>query len=222
MQQSTTNVAIYARVSTLNHKQDVSMQLLELREHCQRRGWNVSAEYVDAGISGAKDSRPELNRLMLGAKRRQFDVVVVWKLDRFGRSLRHLVNALAELEAVGVAFVSLTDNLDLTTPAGRLMFQVIAAMGEFERELIRQRVKAGLRNAKSKGVRLGRPPVVADARRIASARAQGHGWKRIAKEMGLGVSTVRRIDREARQKGSEMPAERAWASPAITTHVSAD
>lgn len=95
------------------------------------------------------------------------------ELDRFGRSLRHLVNALAELEAVGVAFVSLTDNLDLTTPSGRLMFQVIAAMGEFERELIRERVRAGLRNARAKGRRLGRPPVAVDAARIGDLRTQG-------------------------------------------------
>src|SRR5215472_7957457 len=142
--------AIYARVSTLNHGQDIELQARELRHYAQSRGWSIVGEYLDRGISGAKDSRPELNRLMADAKRRKCDVVLVWKLDRFGRSLRHLVNALAELEAVGVAFVSLTDNLDLTTPAGRLMFQVIAAMSEFERELIRERVRAGLRNAKAK------------------------------------------------------------------------
>ena len=113
-------VAIYARVST-NHGQDVTLQTRELRQFAEARGWTVVAEYIDAGFCGAKDSRPELNRLMNSARRRQFDVVLCWKLDRFGRSLRHLVNALAELEAVGVAFVSLTDNLDLSTPAGRLM-----------------------------------------------------------------------------------------------------
>src|SRR5215471_9526941 len=148
-------VAIYARVSTT--VQDAGLQTSELRPYVEARGWAAAGEYVDAGVSGAKDSRPELNRLMLDAKRRRFDVVLVWKLDRFGRSLRHLVNALAELEAVGVAFVSMTDNVDLTTPAGRLMFQVIAAMGEFERELIRERVRAGLRNAQAKGRKLGRP-----------------------------------------------------------------
>jgi len=118
--------------------------------------------------------------------------VLCWKLDRFGRSLRHLVNALAELETVGVAFVSLTDNLDLTTPAGRLMFQVIAAMGEFERELIRERVRAGLRNARANGKTLGRPRVTVDASRIGSLRAQGRSWRDIAREVGTNTASARR------------------------------
>jgi DNA invertase Pin-like site-specific DNA recombinase len=127
---------------------------------------------------------------MLAATRRQFDVVLCWKLDRFGRSLRHLVNALAELEAVGVAFVSLTDNLDLSTPAGRLMFQVIAAMGEFERELIRERVRAGLRNARANGKRLGRPRKAVDASQIRDLRAQGCSVREIANGLGLSRSLV--------------------------------
>src|ERR1700677_4637760 len=155
-------VAIYARVSTLNG-QDPQMQTHELKEYCQRRGWPIEGEYVDLGVSGAKDSRPELNRLMADAKRRKFDLILVWKLDRFGRSLRHLVNALAELEAAGVGFASLTDNLDLSTPSGRLMFQVIAAMGEFERELIRERVRSAPRNARSSWARIGRPILKLDS-----------------------------------------------------------
>ena len=123
-------VALYARVSTLLG-QSPEMQLVELREYAARRGWHVIGEYVDRA-SGIKESRPALNRLMTDARRRKFDMIAVWKIDRFGRSLKHLVNALAELEAVGVAFVSLRDNLDLSTPAGRLMFQIIAAMAEFE------------------------------------------------------------------------------------------
>src|SRR6266853_5218027 len=113
-------VAIYARVSTLND-QDPEMQLREVREYCERRGLLVTEEYVDR-ISGSKESRPHLNRLMADAQRRRFDIVVVWKLDRWGRSLKHLVNSLAQLESLGVAFISLRDNLDLTTPSGRLMF----------------------------------------------------------------------------------------------------
>ena len=124
-------VGIYARVSTSNNGQDPTMQTRELEEYCQRRGWEIAGCYVDTGVSGAKDSRPELNRLMADAHQRHFDAVLVWKLDRFGRSLRHLVNALAELEALGVTFVSLRDNLDLSTPSGRLMFQIIGAMAEF-------------------------------------------------------------------------------------------
>jgi DNA invertase Pin-like site-specific DNA recombinase len=191
-------VALYSRVSTTNHGQDVSMQTRELRDYCERRGWTVVADYTDAGVSGAKESRPELNRLMLAAKRRQFDVVLCWKLDRFGRSLRHLVNALAELETVGVAFVSLTDNLDLTTPAGRLMFQVIAAMGEFERELIRERVRAGLRNARAKGRRLGRPRVTVDAARIGQLRAEGRSVREIAGELGYSRGLVHKTLANAR------------------------
>src|SRR5215469_10436660 len=152
----TTRVALYARVSTANGQQDPEMQLRELREFAERRSWQIADVYTDT-VTGSKDSRPALNRLMQDAKQRRIDAVLVWKLDRFGRSLRHLVNALAELEALGVAFVSLRDNLDLSTPSGRLMFQIIAAMGEFERELIKERVSAGIRLAKGK--RIGRPRV---------------------------------------------------------------
>jgi DNA invertase Pin-like site-specific DNA recombinase len=119
---SISRVALYARVSTLNG-QDLEMQLSELRECAGRRGWQIAEEYTDQGVSGSKESRPALNRLMIDAQRRRFDAVLVWKIDRFGRSLKHLVNALAELAAFGVAFVSLRDNLDLSTPSGRLMFR---------------------------------------------------------------------------------------------------
>ncbi|MGD0966382.1 MAG: recombinase family protein [Candidatus Acidiferrales bacterium] len=181
--------AIYARVST-NNGQDPHMQIRELREYCKRRGWQIAGEYVDIGVSGAKDSRPELNRLMADAKRRKFDAILIWKLDRFGRSLRHLVNALAELEALGIAFVSLTDNLDLSTPSGRLMFQVIAAMSEFERELIRERVRSGMKNAQAKGKAVGRPKVIVDAVQIGRLRDSGASWREIAKQTGLSLGTV--------------------------------
>jgi len=181
--------AIYARVST-TVRQDAGMQTREMREFTEARGWKLADEYVDSGVCGAKDSRPELNRLMADAKRRKFDVVLVWKLDRFGRSLRHLVNALAEFEALGIAFVSLTDNLDLSTPAGRLMFQIIGAMGEFERGLIQERVRAGMRNARAKGARIGRPRMIVDAAKIDTLRASGLSWPSIAREMGLSVGTV--------------------------------
>jgi putative DNA-invertase from lambdoid prophage Rac len=196
-------VAIYGRISSANHGQDVTLQTRELRQFAEARGWTVAREYTDLGVSGSKDSRPALNRLMIDAKRRQFDIVLCWKLDRFGRSLRHLVNALAELEAVGVAFVSLTDSLDLSTPAGRLMFQVIAAMGEFERELIRERVRAGLRNARAKGRTLGRPRSSVDAVRVGHLRAQGRSVREIAKELGYSRSLVHRTVTNMSGRGHE-------------------
>src|SRR5438477_3442205 len=184
-------VALYARVSTLNN-QDPEMQLAELREYAERRGWEIVEEFIDQGVSGCKEFRPALNRLMSDACRRQFDAVLVWKIDRFGRSLKHLVNALADLAALGVAFVSLRDNLDLSTPSGRLMFQIIGAMAEFERALIQERVRAGIRNARAKGRRLGRPRVLVDVSRIASLRAQGRSWAQIRVETGISKGTAQR------------------------------
>jgi DNA invertase Pin-like site-specific DNA recombinase len=183
-------VALYARVSTINC-QDPEMQLIELREYANRRGWLVTDEYVDRGVSGSRECRPALNRLMSDASRRRVDGILVWKIDRFGRSLKHLVNVLAELNALGVAFISLRDNLDLSTPSGRLMFQIIGAMAEFERALIQERVRAGLRNARAKGKRLGRPRIVVDAPRIAALRAQGHSWAEIRTETGVSKGTRR-------------------------------
>ncbi len=184
-------VALYARVSTLNN-QDPEMQLAELREYAARRGWQIVEEFVDQGVSGCRESRPALNRLMSDACRRRFDAILVWKIDRFGRSLKHLVNALAELAALGVAFISLRDNLDLSTPSGRLMFQIIGAMAEFERALTQERVRAGLRNARNKGKRLGRPRVVVDTFIIAALRAQGRSWAQIKEDIGVSKGTAQR------------------------------
>ena len=185
-------IALYARVSTSNGQQDPEMQLRELREYVEHRGLTIVGEYIDR-MTGSKDSRPSLNRLMADAGQRKFDAVLVWKLDRFGRSLRHLVNALAELEALGLTFISLRDNLDLSTPSGRLMFQIIGAMAEFERSLIQERVKAGLRNAKAKGRRLGRPRADVDESRVEALRASGASWRAVAEKLGVGVGTVHRI-----------------------------
>jgi DNA invertase Pin-like site-specific DNA recombinase len=188
------------------------LQTRELRQFAEARGWQLAGEYVDAGVSGAKDSRPELNRLMLDAKRRRFDVVLVWKLDRFGRSLRHLVNALAEFESLNIAFVSLSDNLDLSTASGRLMFNIIGAMAEFERELIRERVKAGMKNARAKGTRIGRPCVAVDSARIAALRASGRSWREIETELGVSVRTARRLA-SARGKKLSAPPSVTAANP---------
>lgn len=182
--------AIYARVSTCNG-QSPEMQLAELREYASRRGWEIFSEYIDQGISGSRESRPELNRLMLDAQQRRFDVVACWKVDRFGRSLKHLVNALADLDAYGIAFVSLRDNLDLSTPSGRLMFQIIGAMAEFERALVQERVRAGLRNAKLKGKTLGRPRRIVNGDEILRLRVAGASFREIAKAVGASAGTVR-------------------------------
>ena len=178
-------VALYGRVSTLDKGQDVNLQLNELREYSTRRNWHVTGEYVDNGVSGAKESRPELNRLMADAKRRKFDAVLVWKLDRFGRSLKHLVLSLADLESLGIAFVSLRDGFDLSTPSGRLMFQIIGAMGEFERNLIRERVKAGMAHARAKGRKLGRSKVHVDIKAVEARRAKGESLRAIARDLGV-------------------------------------
>src|SRR5579863_2122391 len=175
-------VALYARVST-PHAQHPEMQLAELREYASRRGWEVVGEFVDEGVSGSKESRPELNRLMADVHRRKLDVVLCWKIDRFGRSLKHLVNALADLDSYGVAFVSLRDNLDLSTPSGRLMFQIIGAMAEFERSLIQERVRAGLRNAKLKGKTLGRPRRIVSADEMTRLREQGASFREISAQL---------------------------------------
>jgi DNA invertase Pin-like site-specific DNA recombinase len=184
-------VALYARVSTCNG-QDPEMQLSELREYAGRRGWEIAGEYTDHGVSGSKDSRPELDRLMADAHRRKCDVVLVWKLDRFARSLKFLVNSLAELEARGVAFVSLRDNLDLSTPSGRLMFQIIGAMAEFERSLIQELVRAGLRNARAKGKKFGRPRIRVDADQVAALRREGLSWSQVCRTLNVSKGSAQR------------------------------
>jgi DNA invertase Pin-like site-specific DNA recombinase len=191
----TERVALYARVSTLAG-QNPEMQLFEMREFAIRRGWSVFEEYVDHGVSGAKESRPALNRLMADARQRKFDVVAVWKLDRFGRSVKHVVVSLADFEALGIVFMSLKDNLDLSTPSGRLMFQIIAAMAEFERALIQERVRSGLQNAKRQGKRLGRPPLVVDKARIARLRASGASIRAISAQLEVSPATVHKVVRE--------------------------
>jgi DNA invertase Pin-like site-specific DNA recombinase len=185
-------VAIYARVSTSNHGQDVAMQTHELREYCDRRGFRPVDEYIDAGFSGAKDSRPELNRLMADAHRRHFDAVVVWRFDRFARSVSHLLRALETFKALGIEFVSISEQVDTTTPTGKMIFTVLGAVAELERCLIAERVKAGLRNARAKGRHLGRPRVTVDAARIATLRLQGRSWREITDETGVSKGTAQR------------------------------
>jgi len=184
---------MYARVSTVGSGQSPEMQLRELREYCERRGWQITGEYVDVGISGAKDKRPQLDRMMADAHKRRLDVVAVWKFDRFARSVSHLLRALDTFRVLGIEFVSLSESLDTATPAGRMVFTVLGAVAELERSLIAERVRAGLRNARAKGRRLGRPRVALDRVRIARLRAQGCSWAKIAEELGVGERTVYRV-----------------------------
>src|SRR5215831_10166097 len=160
-----TRAAIYARVSTSNG-QDPGMQTRELEEYCERRGWQVAGLYVDTGVSGAKDSRPELNRMLEDAHRRRFDAVVVWKFDRFARSVSHLLRALETFRALGIEFVSLSEQIDTSTPMGKMVFTILGSVAEMERSMIAERVRAGMRNARAKGKHIGRPRVSVDAKQI--------------------------------------------------------
>jgi len=187
---STPRVALYARVSTTD--QSTESQLLDLRRYVRERGWNIFKEYRDEGISGTKDSRPALNGLMNDAKKRRFDVVLVWRFDRFARSTKHLILALEEFKNLGIDFVSYQENIDTSSPLGSAIFTIISAVAQLERDIIAERVKAGLRRAKENGKRLGRPRVAVDVTRVAVLRAQGHSWARISKELGIGKGTAQR------------------------------
>jgi DNA invertase Pin-like site-specific DNA recombinase len=185
-------VGLYARVSTVNG-QDPEVQLLELREYCQRRGLEIAEEFVDKGISGSRERRPGLDRLMVACRKRLLDGVVVYRYDRFARSLRQLVNALEEFRALEIDFISIHEGVDTTTPNGRLVFGIFASIAEFERELIRDRVRSGLAAAKAKGKKLGRPRIEADVERIASLRASGASWRAISRRTGVSVRTILRV-----------------------------
>jgi DNA invertase Pin-like site-specific DNA recombinase len=190
--QQPARTAIYGRVSTSNHGQDVTMQTRELEQFVQARDWRLVDSYLDIGISGTKNKRPELDRLMADAHKRRFDVVVVWRFDRFARSVSHLLRALETFNALGIAFVSLSEQMDTTTPTGKMIFTVLGAVAELERSLIVERVKAGLRNARAKGKRLGRPKRIVDASKIAALRAEGLSWAKIAERLDVGEGTVYR------------------------------
>jgi DNA invertase Pin-like site-specific DNA recombinase len=181
-------VAIYARVSTF--EQTADNQLIELRRYVQARGW-TGQEYVDRGVSGAKDRRPALDQMITDAKRRRFDVVVCWRLDRLGRNLRHLVTLIEDLQSLGIAFVSLGEGIDCTTPAGKLQLHILAALAEFERERIRERVLAGLQRARTQGKRLGRP----ERQRMSEdvlGPVRGLSVREAARRLGVSPATAHR------------------------------
>src|ERR1039457_6488083 len=183
--------ALYARISTLNHGQDPEVQLRELREFCQRRGFAIAHEYVDRGISGSREKRPALDKLIADCRKRLVDAVVVYRYDRFARSLRQLVNALEEFRSLGIDFISIHEGVDTSTPNGRLVFGIFASIAEFERELIRDRVRSGLAAARAKGKHVGRPRVAVDVLRIAALRRQGRSWATIGEQLGVSEGTAR-------------------------------
>jgi DNA invertase Pin-like site-specific DNA recombinase len=183
------DVAIYARVSTTDQHNEI--QIRELTQYAERRGWRVAGVYQDQ-MSGAKAQRPGLDVLMADARLHQFDAVIVWKLDRFGRSLINCVTGIQELEAAGVRFLAVSQGLDTdaANPTSRLLLNILASVAEFERELIKERVSAGLRHAKAKGTRIGRPRVVFDRQRALDMRQQGMSYPAIARALGVGYGTV--------------------------------
>jgi len=187
---STPRVALYARVSTTDQSTD--SQLLDLRRYVSERGWTIFKEYVDEGISGTKDSRPALNELMNDAKKRRFDVVLVWRFDRFARSTKHLILALEEFKNLGVDFVSFQENIDTSSPLGSAIFTIISAVAQLERDIIAERVKAGLRRAKENGKRIGRPPLKVDQEEILSLSNSGLSVRQIAARLDLTKSSVAR------------------------------
>ena len=190
--------ALYARVSTTGHGQDVGLQLDELRQVAAQRGWEIAGVYEDAGISGTKTSRPGLDRMLADAQAGKLDIVAVWKLDRLGRSLQHVLATLDQLNAQGVAFVSLRDQgLDSTTPAGRLFTAMIAAFAAFERDLIQERVVAGIRRAQAAGKHCGRPPKEIDLRPAVALLREGRGLKDVARILKVPRATLRRRLEEA-------------------------
>jgi len=183
-------VALYARVSTKD--QEPENQLMALRDYAKNRGWTTVQEFVDKGISGAKERRPALDALMDAARKRKLDVVLVWRFDRFARSSRHLLNTLEEFRALGVDFVSFQEVIDTTTPAGKMVFSMVAAIAEFERALIRERVLAGLQRARGRGQRLGRPQLV-PKQDPQALRAAGMSLRAIAGHLGVSKSWVSRM-----------------------------
>lgn len=167
------------------------MQLRDLRSYCAPRGFDLVGEYIDVGQCGAKDSRPELNKLMDEARKRQFDAIIVWRFDRFARSTKHLLLALEEFRSLGLQFISYQENIDTSSPLGQALFTVVSAFAQLERDLIRERVSAGIRNARANGTKLVRPNSGVERERILELKARGLSLRQIAANLGVGYGTVR-------------------------------
>ena len=181
-------VALYGRCSTA--EQSTEMQLRELREYAARRGWTIAGEYIDEGVSGTKDSRPELNRLMADAHKRVFDCVAVWKFDRFARSVSHLLRALETFKSLGVEFVSYSEAIDTATPVGKMTFTVLGAVAELERSLIVERTRAGQRNARLNGKHVGRPRSTVNDAEIRSLLDAGNSMEQAGEILGVSAATI--------------------------------
>ena len=185
-------IAIYARVSTQD--QSTESQLLDLRQYATSRGWSVFKEYTDNGVSGSTDNRPALNELMADAKKRRFGAVLVWRFDRMARSTKHLILALEEFRNLGIDFVSFQENIDTSSPLGSAIFTIISAVAQLERDIIRERVKMGLRRARENGKRLGRPQGTSlDIEAASRLRREGMGLRQIAEKLGSSKTTVARV-----------------------------
>jgi DNA invertase Pin-like site-specific DNA recombinase len=182
-------VAIYGRVSTKRH-QDVDVQLIPLREYAKHRGWEIQAEYVDVGISGSKAKRPALDKLMTAARQRAFDVVLVFRFDRFDRSSMHLATALAEFQSLGIDFASHNEAIDTSTPMGKMVFSVLVAVAELELGIIRERVSAGVAKARKLHEHWGRPKAIFDRQEAFKFHREGLGSRAIAERLGVGKDTV--------------------------------
>jgi len=187
------HAVLYARVSTRNNGQEPETQLLPFREYAQNRGLTIVEEYIDHGVSGAKDRRPKLDALMAAARKGQFDTVIVWKFDRFARSVRHLVQALEEFQSLGIHFISLTEAIDTSTPMGRMVFTVLGAVAELERSLICERVTSGLVRARKQGKQLGRPKIIVDREQVRKLQKDGLSVRSIAAKLQVSKSTVHSI-----------------------------
>jgi len=189
--------ALYARVSTTD--QDCAMQLDDMRGYAERRGWRLYAEYVDTGWSGAKRDRPQLTRLMKDAQARRFDVVLCWKVDRFGRSVANFVENLQSLDSFGIRFLVVTQavDTDANNPSSRLLLQVLAAVAEFERSMICERVRAGIKAAKKRGVQCGRRVVVVDSTKVLALHLRGKTIRQIAETLKINRGKVHKIVKAA-------------------------
>tara|TARA_B100000315_G_C14447525_1_gene527543 strand:+ start:381 stop:992 length:612 start_codon:yes stop_codon:yes gene_type:complete len=187
----TMKAAIYCRVSTTD--QNTDMQLQDLRKFAKDRGVSIYQEYIDNGISGSIKKRPALDNLMADANKKKFDVILVWRFDRFARSSRHLVEALHAFRHLGIDFISYNENIDTGSPLGEAMFTIVSAMAQLERDIIRERVKAGLKTARNKGTRLGRPRALVDKEKIIKMQNNGDSVREIAKCMDVSIATISRL-----------------------------